>query len=63
MLTTNLIEPCECVGIRAEHCAFAVLDEWGKCIACCSKNNSHFDCIGRKHMMIWDKREEENYHG
>jgi hypothetical protein len=37
---------------RQEHCAFPVLDHNGKCIAKCSKNTYHEDCIGKKHETI-----------
>jgi hypothetical protein len=37
---------------REEHCAFPVLDKNGKCIARCSRNNYHEDCIGNKHESI-----------
>lgn len=37
---------------RQEHCAFAVLDNHGKCIAYCSKNSGDEDCIGNKHESL-----------
>jgi hypothetical protein len=37
---------------RTEHCTFAVLNHYGKCIAYCSKNTGDVDCKGIKHETI-----------
>jgi len=37
---------------RQEHCHFKILNSQGKCIAKCSKNDYHQDCIGNKHETI-----------
>jgi hypothetical protein len=41
---------------RQEHCAFAVTNHTGKCIALCSKNTEDEDCIGIKHETIHEYR-------
>lgn len=41
------------MGDREEHCAFAILDQFGKCIAYCHHNLSRqyeVDCIGNRHV-------------
>jgi hypothetical protein len=38
---------------RKNHCFFKQLNYYGKCVAMCSKNKYHEDCIGVK----WKRKE------
>jgi len=45
---------------REEKCAFALLNHYGKCTACCSKNSGDEDCTGIKHETTKEYAERLN---